>query len=220
MAERCALFIIIALGEGIVVSAAAWPRRAGAVDAVAMILAFAGSALMWWIYFGLGPNGAPGGFRAMPRPGAWRGKAIPICTCRSWAASYHRRGRCPVAARAARPGHDAADRHAERGLLVFLAAPGCSSAGRARTATFRSHWIGGVLLVAIAAWGALAHPPAALLVGASVVALTVVAWREWASARSRASVIAGVSARVKRTGQPHVAHGCPFPRLAIGAKAS
>jgi len=55
MAERCALFIIIALGEGIVIigvnfgSAAPTPERIAA-----FVCAFAGSALMWWIYFDLG----------------------------------------------------------------------------------------------------------------------------------------------------------------------
>lgn len=55
MAERCALFIIIALGEGIVVTGTSFNRlsmemgRIGAFGA-----AFASSALMWWLYFDLG----------------------------------------------------------------------------------------------------------------------------------------------------------------------
>ena len=55
MAERCALFIIIALGEGIVVtgaSAADAPLSAGL--GLALGIAFAGSALLWWLYFDLG----------------------------------------------------------------------------------------------------------------------------------------------------------------------
>lgn len=55
MAERCALFVIIALGEGIVVTGAnvadsPW----GSGLAQALVVAFAGSALLWWLYFDLG----------------------------------------------------------------------------------------------------------------------------------------------------------------------
>ncbi len=55
MAERCSLFIIIALGEGIVVTGsnlADQTLSSGLVSA--FIIAFAGSALMWWLYFDLG----------------------------------------------------------------------------------------------------------------------------------------------------------------------
>lgn len=55
MAERCALFIIIALGEGIVVTGSAVaeaPPGPGLTSA--FVTAFAGSALMWWLYFDLG----------------------------------------------------------------------------------------------------------------------------------------------------------------------
>jgi low temperature requirement protein LtrA len=55
LAERCALFIIIALGESILVTGAtfadlAWTPITGA----AFVVAFAGSAAMWWIYFDSG----------------------------------------------------------------------------------------------------------------------------------------------------------------------
>ena len=55
MAERCALFIIIALGEGILVTGATFTRLT--LD-LAVISAFSvsliGSATMWWIYFDTG----------------------------------------------------------------------------------------------------------------------------------------------------------------------
>ena len=57
MAERCALFIIIALGEGIVVTGAALsgqPLVAGRL--AAFLLAFLSSVLMWWLYFDLGAD--------------------------------------------------------------------------------------------------------------------------------------------------------------------
>jgi low temperature requirement protein LtrA len=55
MAERCALFVIIALGESILVTgatAAAHPATNSAV--CAFVVAFIGSVAMWWIYFNIG----------------------------------------------------------------------------------------------------------------------------------------------------------------------
>jgi low temperature requirement protein LtrA len=55
IAERCALFIIIALGESILVTGATFgelPWNASTVAAFAV--AFAGSAAMWWLYFDTG----------------------------------------------------------------------------------------------------------------------------------------------------------------------
>lgn len=63
LAERCALFIIIALGESILVTGATysgleWTRTATASFATA----FAGSVAMWWVYF---DTGAERGSRAI-----------------------------------------------------------------------------------------------------------------------------------------------------------
>src|SRR4029079_18078787 len=55
MAERCSLFVIIALGESILVTgatAAALP--ATAAHLAAFFAAFTGSVAMWWIYFNIG----------------------------------------------------------------------------------------------------------------------------------------------------------------------
>jgi low temperature requirement protein LtrA len=52
MAERCAGFIIIALGESIVVTGAAFADLAWITETVsAFASAFIGSLAMWWIYF-------------------------------------------------------------------------------------------------------------------------------------------------------------------------
>jgi low temperature requirement protein LtrA len=52
MAERCAGFIIIALGESIVVTGASFAERAWTTETVgAFASAFIGSLAMWWIYF-------------------------------------------------------------------------------------------------------------------------------------------------------------------------
>jgi low temperature requirement protein LtrA len=55
MAERCGLFVIIALGESILVTGSNFSRgdwSAGAV--LAMAVAFVSSVVMWWLYFDVG----------------------------------------------------------------------------------------------------------------------------------------------------------------------
>lgn len=55
MAERCALFIIIALGEAVLMTGATFSGTAQSqVYWLAFIGSFVGSAAMWWIYFDIG----------------------------------------------------------------------------------------------------------------------------------------------------------------------
>jgi low temperature requirement protein LtrA len=55
MAERCGLFVIIALGESILVTGATFSKMAWAPMAVAAFaVAFVGTVAMWWIYFNIG----------------------------------------------------------------------------------------------------------------------------------------------------------------------
>lgn len=55
MAERCALFIIIALGEAVLVTGATFAElNHDAPTWWAFIASFIGSATMWWIYFDVG----------------------------------------------------------------------------------------------------------------------------------------------------------------------
>jgi low temperature requirement protein LtrA len=55
MAERCALFIIIALGESIVVTGATFAESAWTMSVVcAFVVALIGSIAMWWVYFHIG----------------------------------------------------------------------------------------------------------------------------------------------------------------------
>jgi low temperature requirement protein LtrA len=55
MAERCALFVIIALGESIVVTGATFSELTWTMETVpAFVSAFLGSLAMWWIYFNKG----------------------------------------------------------------------------------------------------------------------------------------------------------------------
>lgn len=55
MAERASLFVLIALGEGIVVTGSAFADGAPSMPrAAALVASFAGSVLMWWVYFDMG----------------------------------------------------------------------------------------------------------------------------------------------------------------------
>lgn len=55
MAERCGLFIIIALGEGILITGATFADLTwDGAHVAAMLIAFTGSVAMWWIYFDVG----------------------------------------------------------------------------------------------------------------------------------------------------------------------
>jgi low temperature requirement protein LtrA len=70
MAERCALFVIIALGESILVTGATFadlPPTPAAVGAFAS--AFVGSVAMWWIYFDAAAERASERFARSDDPG-------------------------------------------------------------------------------------------------------------------------------------------------------
>jgi low temperature requirement protein LtrA len=55
MAERCALFVIIALGESVVVTGATFAELAWSAESLAAFVSvLAGSIAMWWIYFHIG----------------------------------------------------------------------------------------------------------------------------------------------------------------------
>ena len=59
LAERCALFVIIALGESLLVTGATFGDQAWNAPTVsALVSAVLGSVLMWWIYFDTGSERA------------------------------------------------------------------------------------------------------------------------------------------------------------------
>jgi low temperature requirement protein LtrA len=59
MAERCGLFIIIALGESVLVTGATFAELEwNSATLAAFISAFLGSVAMWWIYFNIGAEKA------------------------------------------------------------------------------------------------------------------------------------------------------------------
>lgn len=59
MSERCGLFIIIALGESILITGATFANLpANPQTMLAAVVSFVGSVAMWWIYFNIGAHRA------------------------------------------------------------------------------------------------------------------------------------------------------------------
>ena len=70
MAERCGLFIIIALGESVLVVGATFTDLERTTPTiVAFVAAFAGSVALWWIYFGTIADQASRHFEEVANPG-------------------------------------------------------------------------------------------------------------------------------------------------------
>jgi low temperature requirement protein LtrA len=72
MAERCGLFVIIALGESVLVTGATFAKLAWSAPVVcAFIVAFTGSVAMWWIYFNIGAERARHRIAESSNPGRY-----------------------------------------------------------------------------------------------------------------------------------------------------
>jgi low temperature requirement protein LtrA len=70
MAERCALFVIIALGESVVVTGATFAELAWSAESLAAFVSvLAGSIAMWWIYFHIGAEAGSEQISSSSEPG-------------------------------------------------------------------------------------------------------------------------------------------------------
>jgi low temperature requirement protein LtrA len=72
MAERCGLFVIIALGESVLVTGATFAKMSWTAPVIgAFVVAFVGSVAMWWIYFNIGAERARHRIAASSDPGRY-----------------------------------------------------------------------------------------------------------------------------------------------------
>ena len=72
LAERCGLFIIIALGESILVTGATFAEGSwNAATIEALAAALSGSIAMWWLYFNIGAERAAAKISSSDDPGRW-----------------------------------------------------------------------------------------------------------------------------------------------------
>lgn len=71
LSERCALFVIIALGESVLATGASFSEMAwNGEHAAAFLVAFVGTVAMWWIYFNIGADYARSRIEKSDDPGA------------------------------------------------------------------------------------------------------------------------------------------------------
>ena len=184
MAERCALFIIISLGEGILVTGATFAEldKNGAAI-LAFLVAFVGSVAMWWIYFDVGARRGSERIEHDERPGllgrqAYTYAHIPIVA-----------GIIVLAVTdemvIMHPTGHVEDRFIFTlvgGAFLFI-----GGTGLFKRLTNANHWfplshmVGLALFALMGLWGWAAHPqPLTLATAASAVFLLIAVW-EWGS---------------------------------------
>jgi low temperature requirement protein LtrA len=184
MAERCALFIIIALGEGIVVTGATFAGQdMSRNNAAAFLIAFTSSVLMWWIYFDVGAKRGAELIEHHHEPGrvarnAYTYLHMPIVVGIIGAAVAdemllaHPHGPTEGPLAAVLCG----------GLAIYLLGVGFFKRFANTFRTFPlSHMAGLALLAALGLWAWLAHPPALAFGALAIAILIVVAIWEWGS---------------------------------------
>jgi len=190
MAERCALFVIIALGESLLVTGATFGELTWDTPVlVAFFSAVLGSILMWWIYFDTGAERAQHRIVHAGDPGRTARSAysyvhvvivagIIVCAVADEIVLMH-------------PGHGS-----NAAFLAILGGPALYLLGAAwfkwlmndRRTPPLSH-VAGLLLIALLAWPALTHQITPLLCGVAttLVFAVVASWEAIAlSAKSAA----------------------------------
>lgn len=213
MAERCALFVIIALGEGIVVTGATFAGQEFALaNSAAFLAAFTGSVLMWWIYFDVGAQRGAELIEHHPEPGRIARSAftylhMPIAMGMIGSAVAdemllaHPEGHTEPALVLAVCG----------GTGIYLLGVGLFKRFANPFRTFpMSHRFGLGLFILLALWGMLAHPPALAFGWASVLILALVSVWEWLSFHG---------GLVERLGPRFGPFGRYLQRLAVRAEA-
>jgi low temperature requirement protein LtrA len=184
MAERAALFIIIALGEGIVVTGRTFAEHAmTGVNIAAFAIAFVGSVLMWWIYFDLGAKRGAELISHHAEPGRVARNAytylhmpivagIILCAVADELLLAHPEGHAGELLIAFQCG----------GLMLYLGGVGLFKRIASPINTFPlSHLAGLTLLAPLGVWAWLVHAPALLFTALTVAVLTIVAVWEWGS---------------------------------------
>lgn len=184
MAERCGLFIIIALGEGLILIGSSY---AGAQPQpglnLALVNAFAGSFVMWWLYFDMGARRGAHHIENHELPGLIARQAftywhIPIVAGIIVLAV----GDELVLAHPMEPAHGEFVLVVLIGTLLFLRGLGGFKRISSGNPWFpASHGYGMVMAVVIGLWGWFAHPPSLALFSATTVLFAAIAVWEWGS---------------------------------------
>lgn len=184
MAERCALFIIIALGEGVLITGATFggldPDR---ITIFAFLTAFLGSFAMWWVYFDVGAKRGAEHIEHHAHPGivgrdAFTYWHIPIVAGIILIAVADEL----TLAHPREPVHGDFLLITAGGMALFLGGTMTFKRISSRKGWFPpSHLAGLLLTAALVLWGWLAHPPTLIFYMGSVATFAVVALWEWGS---------------------------------------
>ncbi|MFM5884658.1 MAG: low temperature requirement protein A [Novosphingobium sp.] len=184
MSERCGLFIIIALGEGLVITGASYAGAAAqpGLD-LALVNAFAGSFAMWWLYFDMGARRGARHIQQHAVPGLIARQAftywhIPIVAGIVVLAV----GDELVLAHPLEASHPDFIAIVIGGTMLFIG----GLAGFKRISSGNpwfpaSHVYGLFLAIALGAWALWRHPPHLLLLVWITVLFTAIAVWEWGS---------------------------------------
>lgn len=189
LAERCMLFVIIALGESLLVTGATFAGLAWTpVTVTAFLAAFLGSVAMWWVYFDSGAEHGSHRIAHSEDPGRLARAAytyahllivagIIVCAVADELVLVHPDHATPV------------------GVIAILGGPALYLIGNAlfkwiiwdRRFPPLSHLAGLAALASMGGWAALAHPSAlALGIGTTLVMVGVAVWETRALRRGRA----------------------------------
>ena len=184
MAERCGLFIIIALGEGIIVTGATFAELEPTSPTIlAFLSAFVSSVVMWWIYFDVGARRGSELIEHDDRPGligrqAYTYGHIPIVAgiivvaVADEQVLAHPTGHLEPFFVASLVG----------GAILFI----CGTMAFKRLTSGQSFWplshcAGLVLFALLGLWAAAAHPePLSVHFAATLIFLVIAIW-EWGS---------------------------------------
>jgi low temperature requirement protein LtrA len=184
MAERCALFVIIALGEGIVVTGATFAGQEMIRDNVlAFLIAFTGSVLMWWIYFDVGAKRGAELIEHHEEPGrvarnAYTYLHMPIVIGMIGAAVADEL----LLAHPGGPAEHALVAFTCGGLAVYLLGVGYFKRFANPFRNFPlSHMVGLGLFGALGCWAWLVHFQALTFGALAIAVLTLIAVWEWGS---------------------------------------
>ena len=201
LSERCALFVIIALGESLLVTGATFAElRWNTTNIVAFIAAVVGSIAIWWIYFDTGAERARHRITHSNDPGRQARAAytymhafivggIIVCAAADELVLVH-------------PEHAT-----DGGITAILAGPVVYLAGSAlfkwvmndRRAPPFSHLVG-LALLAVLAWPAYRHMLTAFALGiaTTVVFIVVAVWESIALRRAAGTASAAELVREHR----------------------
>jgi low temperature requirement protein LtrA len=184
MAERCALFIIIALGEGVLITGATFGTlEVESASTIAFVTAFIGSFAMWWVYFDIGAKRGAEHIEHHEDPGLigrnvftyWH---IPIVAGIILIAVADEL----TLAHPLEPVHGDFLLIVAGGMTLFLFGTMTFKRTSSRNAWFPlSHQAGLTLVALLTLWGWLAHPPTLYFYMGSTAIFAVVALWEWGS---------------------------------------